>query len=871
FLDQMPKPDVDLIEGLSPAISIEQKSIARNPRSTVGTVTEVHDYLRLLFARVGDPHCPDCGRPIAAKTVQQMVDTILGWPEGTRFSLLAPLFRGKKGDLRLELERLRRDGFVRVRVDGEVHDLGDEIELDKSRPHDLEVYVDRLAVKDGIRQRLSDSLELALKHGKGVVLVSPVESDDVVMSERFACAYDGTTLPELTPRLFSFNSPAGACPACGGLGEEMVFDPERIVPDGGLSIRRGAIAPWRGKRLPIQLALETHASRFGIDLDAPFRKLGAESRRIVLHGSGPAEPSFEGVVPNLERRMREYERRKREEGYETGDVFEQIEEEYTRWMSRRVCASCGGARLRREALAVKVAGQDVRTLTSMPLGELHAALSDLRLEAQKAPIGERILREMVARLGFLRDVGLGYLTLERSVATLSGGEAQRIRLATQIGSGLVGVLYVLDEPSIGLHPRDNRRLLETLVHLRDLGNTVLVVEHDRDTILAADYVLDLGPGAGEHGGHLVACGTPAEIMASKASITGAFLSGARKIPVPARRRFVSSERAVKIEHATIHNLRNVTVEIPLGALVCVTGVSGSGKSSLVVDTLLEGARMYTLHGRVPPDLPAKLHGLSQLDKVIDIDQSPIGRTPRSNPATYTDVFGAIRDLFSALPESRARGYAKGRYSFNVKGGRCEACQGDGLIRVEMSFLPDVFVVCEVCNGRRYNRETLEVRYKGHNIADLLEMTVEDACSLLANVPKIRDVLETLRRVGLGYVRLGQSATTLSGGEAQRIKLARELARRSTGKTLYVLDEPTTGLHFADVEMLLEVLHALVEAGNSVVVIEHNLDVVKQADWIIDMGPDGGDKGGWVVAEGTPEEVAATESSPTGAHLKAALA
>jgi len=886
FLERMGKPDIDSIEGLSPAIAIEQKSGSKNPRSTVGTVTEIYDFLRLLYARVGEPHCPSCGKPIASQTVQQMVDRVLSWPDGTRFSVLAPIVRGRKGEFARELEDLRRDGFVRVAVDGDVRDLSEEIRLDRGKAHEIDVYVDRLVRKEGVRQRLTDSIEIALRLAEGLVKVSPVEGEDLLLSERFSCSDCGISLPEVAPRMFSFNNPAGACSGCGGLGEIMFFDPDLIVPDPTLSLREGAIAPW-GKRngAYFQQMLDAVASHFDIDLFMPWEKLDPTARLIILRGSTEEieftlakedrkyqfKRGFEGVIPNLERRVREYERRKREEGGDSGEeTVEFITDEFQRYMNRSVCESCGGARLRKEALCITLAGKNIREATALTLGEAEKFLGELPLTGQRAQIAKRLLHEIRVRLQFLLNVGLDYLSLDRPAATLSGGEGQRIRLATQIGSSLVGVLYVLDEPSIGLHQRDNDRLIETLKTLRDLGNTVLVVEHDPDMIRAADHVIDMGPGAGVNGGQVVATGTPEEIMQNPASVTGQYLSGAKSIPVPRQRRTADS-RSIVLRGAKANNLHDLTVRFPVGLLTCVTGVSGSGKSTLVIDTLLEvlRERLYRTKGR--PGEHDGVDGVQHVDKVIDIDQSPIGRTPRSNPATYTGVFTHIRDLFAALPESRARGYKAGRYSFNVKGGRCEACQGDGILRIEMHFLPDIFVTCEECAGRRYNRETLEVRYKGKNIAEVLDMTVAQASEFLGNIPKVRAKLDTLMEVGLDYLTLGQSATTLSGGEAQRIKLSRELARRATGRTLYILDEPTTGLHFADIQKLLEVLHQIVDAGNTVIVIEHNLDVIKCADWVVDLGPEGGDRGGRMIASGPPEEIARVPASHTGRYLAPLLA
>jgi excinuclease ABC subunit A len=889
FLEQMGKPDIDSIEGLSPAISIEQKSTSKNPRSTVGTVTEVYDYLRLLYARIGVVHCYNCGQKIASQTVQQMVDRVLELPEGTRFSVLAPMVRDRKGEYKKELDSLRKQGFVRVNIDGELHDLSEPIKLDKNKKHTIEVYVDRLAVKPDIRQRLTDSIELGLKLAEGIVKVSPVlddDSGDLLFSQKFACISCGISYPEITPRMFSFNNPQGACPNCDGIGAKLFFDPDLIVPNEELSLREGAIDPWEKRNAPFfQQILEAVSTHYKIDMYAPWTKLPEEQRKLIMDGSGSEEvdfyfekggtrhkfkKEFEGVLANLERRLHEYERRRREEGNRgSEDGFEAAYEEFHRYMNRTPCSECEGTRLRKEARFVKVGDLPVHKLTGLPIRDAHAFFAKLELTNREKQIAERILREITERLNFLVNVGLQYLTLDRTSATLSGGEAQRIRLATQIGSALVGVLYVLDEPSIGLHQRDNARLLSTLMKLRDLGNTVIVVEHDEETILAADHVVDMGPRAGVHGGRIVASGTPEDIMSSTASLTGAYLSGRRRIETPRNRR-QAANKWITIKGAKAHNLRNLSVRFPVGVLTCVTGVSGSGKSSLVIDTLLPALKQRLHHTKVQPGEHDAIDGLHHADKVIDIDQSPIGRTPRSNPATYTGVFTHIRDLFAALPESKARGYKAGRYSFNVKGGRCEACQGDGILRIEMHFLPDIYVECEACHGRRYNRETLEVKYKGSSIADVLDMTVTQAAEFLQHVPKIRQKLETLRDVGLGYIGLGQAATTLSGGEAQRIKLSKELAKKGTGRTVYILDEPTTGLHFDDIKQLLTVLNSLVEQGNTVIVIEHNLDVIKTADYVIDMGPEGGDGGGQVVAAGTPEDVSKSAASHTGTYLKKVL-
>ncbi len=870
FLGQMEKPNVESIEGLSPAISIEQRSASRNPRSTVATVTEIYDYLRLLFARVGTPFCWQCGRPITRQTIEQMVDKILGLPRGSRVMLLAPIVRGKKGEHRALLEKAKAQGFVRVRVNGAVRDLEEEIALPKTKKHDIEIVVDRLKVEPEAKDRLADSLATALAAGEGVILVDAdaPAGGPFVMSEKAACAYCGIAYDEIAPRTFSFNSPYGACPTCDGIGYRLEVDPELVVPNPSLSIGEGAIVPigvprgsWGGGMI------KSVAAQYKIDLKTPWKRLPKEVREILLLGSGGKEITFryrsergrgefkvqyEGTIPNLERRYHESE-------------SDKVREWISGFMTQKPCKECGGARLKREALSVKVGGRNVSEVTALSVRDARGFFERLELSERELSIAAQILKEVNARLRFLDDVGLSYLTLERNAGTLSGGEAQRIRLATQIGSGLTGVLYVLDEPSIGLHSRDNRRLLDTLFRLRDLGNTVLVVEHDRETMESADHLIDLGPGAGHHGGRLVANGTPEEVRRTPGSITGEYLRGARSIALPAGRR-AGSGKAIEILGARANNLKSIDVRIPLGELVCVTGVSGSGKSTLVNDILLAALSRHYHGARETPGPHRKIAGLDHLDKVIAIDQSPIGRTPRSNPATYTGAFTPIRELFAMLPESKVRGYQPGRFSFNLRGGRCEACQGDGTIRIEMHFLPDVFVKCEVCKGRRYSRETLDVHYKGKSIADVLEMTVDEALAFFEPVPAIRKILVTLHDVGLGYIHLGQSATTLSGGEAQRVKLSTELARRATGRTMYILDEPTTGLHFEDVRMLLSVLDRLVEGGNSVLVIEHNLDVVKTADWVIDLGPEGGDEGGRVVASGTPEEVAAARGSHTGQSL-----
>ena len=871
FLEQMDKPDVESIEGLSPAISIEQKSTSKNPRSTVGTVTEIYDYLRLLFARVGRVHCPSCGKEIASQTAEQMVERILTLPEKSKLLLLAPLVRGRKGEYRKELRQLQADGFVRVRIDGVMYELGDEIPLDKNRKHTIEVIVDRLVVKDGITSRLADSLETALRLGEGLVRVEVVGGESQLFSEWHACVECGISLPEMTPRMFSFNNPYGACPDCSGLGTRMYFDPDQIVPNCQLSPREGAIAPWSTRTGYYYLqVLEALADFYEFDIRTPFAELPERVQKILLHGSGKEEVKFfydqgnhrhfyhkpfEGVIPNLERRLRETD----------SDATRERLEQFMNIMS---CPSCQGARLKPEVLCVRIGGRNIQEICSLSVTDADAFFAQLELPSKELEIARRVLKEVRERLSFLINVGLDYLTLDRTSGTLSGGESQRIRLATQIGSSLVGVLYILDEPSIGLHQRDNRRLLETLKRLRDLGNTVLVVEHDEETILEADHVIDMGPRAGRHGGQVVAQGTPQEILNHPDSLTGDYLAGRRAIPLPGERRKGTGKLSIK--GATANNLKGVDVDIPLGVMTCVTGVSGSGKSSLVLDTLHKALaqRLYRSRERAGP--VQSISGLDQLDKVIDIDQSPIGRTPRSNPATYSGLFTDIRDLFARLPEAKMRGYRPGRFSFNVKGGRCEACQGDGILRIEMHFLPDVYIQCEACQGARYNRETLQVKYKGKTIADVLDMTANQAVEFLANIPRIKRKLDTLRDVGLGYIKLGQSATTLSGGEAQRVKLAKELGKRATGRTIYILDEPTTGLHFHDISRLLSVLQRLVESGNSVVIIEHNLDVIKTADHVIDLGPEGGNRGGEIVVCGTPEEVARCAKSYTGRYLRSFL-
>ena len=872
FLDMMEKPDVDHIAGLSPAISIEQKTTSKNPRSTVGTVTEIYDYLRLLFARAGMPYSPATGLPIEAQQVQDMVDRIMAMEEGTRAYLLAPIVRDRKGEYRKEFIELRKQGFQRVKVDGQFYELDEPPTLDKKFRHDIDVVVDRIVVREGLETRLADSLRTALDLADGIAILETAadEPERFTFSENFACPVSGFTIPEIEPRLFSFNAPFGACPSCDGLGVELFFDERLVVPDQTLKISDGALAPWRKGKSPYFLqTIDAIAKHNEFDKNARWKDLPAHVQQVFLYGSGEEEIPFrydeggrvyqvtrvfEGVIPNMERRYRETD-------------SNWIREEFERYQNNRPCGTCDGYRLRDEALAVKIAGLHIGQVVEMSIREAYAWIERVpqELSAQKNEIARAILKEIRERLGFLNNVGLEYLTLSRSSGTLSGGESQRIRLASQIGSGLTGVLYVLDEPSIGLHQRDNDRLLGTLKSLRDQGNTVIVVEHDEEAIREADYVFDIGPGAGLHGGQVVSHGTPAAVAADAASVTGQYLSGMREIAVPGERRRGNGKK-VTVVKATGNNLKNVTVDFPLGKFVCVTGVSGGGKSTLTIETLFKTASMQLNGARQTPAPCETIKGLEHLDKVIDIDQRPIGRTPRSNPATYTGAFTPIRDWFAGLPESKARGYKPGRFSFNVKGGRCEACQGDGVIKIEMHFLPDVYVTCETCNGARYNRETLEIKFKGKSIADVLDMTVEDAQEFFKAVPSIREKMDALVRVGLGYIKVGQQATTLSGGEAQRVKLSKELAKRSTGRTLYILDEPTTGLHFEDVRKLLDVLHELVDQGNTVVVIEHNLDVVKTADHIIDIGPEGGDGGGEVVATGTPEEVAQVERSHTGRYL-----
>ena len=877
FLGQMEKPNVEKIEGLSPAISIDQKSTNRNPRSTVGTVTEIYDYFRLLYARIGIPHCPNCGKEIKKQSVDQMVDQIMALPEGTRLQLLAPVVRGRKGRHEKVLERAARSGYVRVRIDGNLYELAENIQLDKNIKHNIEIVVDRLIVKPGIERRLTDSIENVLNLSEGLLFVERVGSDEEMLtfSQSFSCPDCGVSIDEIEPRSFSFNNPFGACPECYGLGYKMEFDSDLMIPDRTLSINQGAITVlgWQSCQQPGSFAnaiLQALAKEYHFDLDTPFGEYPQKIQDILLHGTGGKEVlvyyegqrgkgqytiAFEGLIRNVERRYRE-----------TGS--DATKQEYETFMRITPCRLCKGQRLKKEALAVTVCGKNIYEITSMFIGELSQFLQDMKLTAQQELIGSQILKEIRARVGFLIDVGLDYLSLSRATGTLSGGEAQRIRLATQIGSGLVGVCYILDEPSIGLHQRDNDKLLTTLKNLRDLGNTLIVVEHDEDTMRAADYIVDVGPGAGSHGGQIVASGTVEEIMNTPESITGQYLSGAKKIPVPETRRKPTGWLTVR--SAEENNLKKIDVKFPLGVFTCVTGVSGSGKSSLVNEILYKHLARDLNRARCIPGKHAGIDGIEQLDKVIAIDQSPIGRTPRSNPATYTGVFDMIRDLFASTSDAKAKGYKKGRFSFNVKGGRCEACGGDGIIKIEMHFLPDVYVPCEVCGGKRYNRETLDVKYKGKSIYDVLDMTVEEALTFFENVPSIQRKIQTLYDVGLSYVKLGQPSTELSGGEAQRIKLAAELSRRSTGRTIYILDEPTTGLHFADVQKLIEILHRLAEGGNTVVVIEHNLDVIKTADYLIDIGPEGGMRGGTVIAKGTPEEVAKNPASYTGYYVKKML-
>lgn len=874
FLGQMDKPDVDNIEGLSPAISIDQKTTSHNPRSTVGTVTEIYDYLRLLYARAGRPHCPKCGKPITQQTVDQMIDKIMEQPERTKLLIMAQVVRGKKGEHKKILEHIRREGYVRVRIDGEVHDISEDIQLEKNKKHTIEVVIDRLVVREGIEGRLADSLETALKLGNGVVYIQIVAGELLMFSENFACVDCGISLPEITPRMFSFNNPYGACPVCMGLGSHREFDEHLVIPNKALSVGEGVFAPLSKNRNAYSMCvMDAVLKEYGYTLDTPWQDIDKSTQKLLLHGAGSEKfrfhytnmfgeykeynVAFEGVLPMLKRRYQETE-------------SEEMRESYADYMTEIPCPACHGARLKPETLAITVGGLNIAELTAMTIREADEFLEKIELTPRELKIANQILKEIHARLNFLLNVGLDYLTLSRSAGTLSGGEAQRIRLATQIGSGLQGVLYVLDEPSIGLHQRDNNRLLATLKKLRDLGNTLIVVEHDEDTMYAADNIIDIGPGAGANGGRVVAQGTAKEIMQVPESITGQYLSRRKYIPVPAKRRS-GNGKFIEIIGAKENNLKNIDVRFPLGTLTLVTGVSGSGKSTLVNEILYKGiaSKLYRVKGK--PGKHKSIKGLANIDKIIDIDQQPIGRTPRSNPATYTGVFDAIRELFSQTAEAKMRGYKAGRFSFNVKGGRCEACKGDGILKIEMHFLPDVYVPCEVCKGARYNRETLEVRYKGKNISEILDMTINEAVDFFQNVPRIVRKLQVIKDVGLGYIKLGQPATTLSGGEAQRVKLATELAKRSTGKTLYILDEPTTGLHTADIHKLLGILQRLVDGGDTVVVIEHNLDVIKTADYIIDLGPEGGDKGGTIVASGRPEDIVKAKASYTGQFLKPLLA
>ena len=870
FLGQMNKPDVDHIDGLSPAISIEQRSLSHNPRSTVGTITEIYDYLRVLYARIGTPHCPICGKELISQNIDQMVDQILSLGSGTRIMIMAPVVRGAKGEFKKELLSWRKKGYTRVKVDGESLDLQDDIKLDKNKKHNISIVVDRIVVDSQMRSRIADSIENASFLTDGIVEVELVDrGNSFIMSQKFACIDCGVSLPELAPRIFSFNSPYGACEHCDGIGYLIDFSPDLVVPDRTLSINQGAIAPWRKRNsFYFHEMLEALRENFDIDLDTPFEKLPEWQKSIILYGTDTIESqpfarqinkyphSFEGVIYHLKRKYQEEE-----------DPF--ILSEIQRYLRYKVCPVCNGARLKKESLSVTIGGKNIYEFTRMTVEQAFDFINSLSLTNKQRVIAERLIREIANRIGFMRDVGLDYISLDRMASTLSGGEYQRIRLATQIGSGLVGVLYILDEPTIGLHQRDNSKLIKTLLKLRDLGNTVIVVEHDQETIMSADYVIDMGPAAGDKGGRVIAKGTPLEIMNNNDSLTGKYLSGKLSIPIPSRRRKVN-RGVIKIYGASANNLKNIDVEFPIGLFICVTGVSGSGKSSLIIDTLYNVV-YQKLNGSTGENLAYRgIEGIELIDKVIQIDQSPIGRTPRSNAVTYTGIFDQIRDVFAQTQEARARGYAKGRFSFNVKGGRCEACEGQGMLKIEMHFLPDIYVQCDSCKGKRYNRETLEVYYKGKNISDVLDMSVEEALVFFGNIPSIKDRLQTLYDVGLDYLKLGQSATTLSGGEAQRVKLAKELSRKSTGRTLYILDEPTTGLHFDDVKKLLNVLNRLVDEGNTVIVIEHNLDVIKSADYIIDLGPEGGDKGGYVVAKGSPEEIIKNKTSYTGEYLKKVL-
>ena len=873
FLERMDKPDVDLIEGLSPAIAIEQKKASHNPRSTVGTVTEIYDYLRLLFARVGTPHCHRCGRPISSQSIDQIVDRVMSLTEGSRAIILAPLVTAQKGSHQTLFKQLKREGFARVRIDGQILDIEEVNDLVKTKKHDIDVVVDRLIIKDGIRKRLADSLELALAQSGGLVSVEIPGRETILFSEKSACLTCGISYPEFTPASFSFNSPQGACPACDGLGWTTELDPELIIPNPALSLREGAVGVW-AKRNSMHFIefLDALTKTYGTDIYTPFKDLPESFQHTIFYGSGHKsinfyfergtrrytyQKPFEGVIPNLKRRYRE-----------TDSNY--IREEIKQYMNFRTCSKCRGTKLNRSSRSVKIGDLNIHEITALPVAKSRSFFLDLRLDGKKEIIARRILREIVERLGFLKNVGLSYLTLDRSAQSLSGGEGQRIRLATQIGSKLTGVLYVLDEPSIGLHQKDNQQLLATLLKMRDLGNTVLVVEHDEETIRAADYVVDMGPGAGVNGGEVVFAGTPEKLLTHKTSLTGQYLSGRRAIQIPSARR-QNHKRQIIIEGAAQNNLKDIDVSFPLGCFTCVTGVSGSGKSTLVLETLYPALVQRLRHARITAGAHRQLRGLENIDKVVNIDQSPIGRTPRSNPGTYTGVFSTIRELLARTPESRMRGYKPGRFSFNVKGGRCEACQGDGIIKIEMHFLPDVYVACDVCHGQRYNRETLEIRYKGKNIKEVLEMTVNQATNFFSRITKIKSILQTLREVGLGYIQIGQPATTLSGGEAQRVKLSKELSKKGTGKTVYILDEPTTGLHADDIRKLLEVLNQLVDAGNTVIVIEHNMDVIKTADHIIDLGPEGGDEGGYIVGCGTPEEITAIDNSYTGQFLEKILA
>jgi len=860
FLDQLQKPNVEHIEGISPAVSIEQRTAGSNPRSTVATQTEIYDYLRLLFARIGIPFCPKCGRKIQSQSSEQIVEQVLSLPQGKEITILAPLIRGRKGEYVQLLQDVKKEGFVRVRVDGKIIDLSEKINIDKKIKHSIEIVVDRLVVSGNIKKRLTESIETALKAGKGLVMIN---DKNLLFSEQHACPDCGISFEEIEPRIFSFNSPYGACPKCSGLGTRVEMDPDLVVPDKDKSLREGAIAPWHktGKNIFLYYRgiLNELAARHNINMDTPFKKLEPWARDMILYGSDDEiwGKKYEGAIPNLERRFVETE-------------SEYMRNEISRYMSTQACIVCHGARLKPESLSVKIANKNIYEVTQFSISKAEEFFTNLKLTETEKTIAHHILKEINSRLNFMINVGLGYLTLDRISATLSGGEAQRIRLATQIGAGLVGVLYILDEPSIGLHQKDNAKLLDTLKTLRDLGNTLIVVEHDEATIRSADYIIDLGPGAGKHGGYIVAQGNLAAILKSEKSLTAKYLNGKLKIEVPKKRRTPAKDKFLLIKNATEHNLKNIDVKIPLGVFVLITGVSGSGKSTLVDDILYRGLAKKLYKSKIRPGKHKEIQGMENIDKVIEIDQSPIGRTPRSNPATYTGAYSPIRDLFSKLPEARMRGFKPGRFSFNVKGGRCEACQGDGVKKIEMHFLPDVYVVCEVCVGKRFSHQTLEVKYKGKSISDVLEMTVEEALILFENIPHVKDKLETLNDVGLGYIQLGQSATTLSGGEAQRIKLSTELSKRQTGKTFYILDEPTTGLHFADIDKLLSVLHRLVDASNTVLVIEHNLDVIKTADHIIDLGPEGGDKGGYIVAEGTPETIVKSRQSYTGRYLSKLL-